>query len=230
MVKYFEKDGVMYQTYVTKDNKRKVRRYISNQQYNKRENEREIYKEWRYMIKRCNNKNQHCSKYYHDKGIKVCDEWKDSETGFDNFYEWAINNGYKEELSLDRINSDEGYNPSNCRWLTLEENRKLGLSQPHIPKWEYKAYNKEENVLLIFHKASEFTDYCGLDSRRVSDGCKKSNYTYKGWKFTRRAINLDYYGSQETIPTGSTLEDELPMEVRIIRLSTNADKDIVRST
>lgn len=56
----------------------------------------------------------HC---YAQKGITVCDEWKQ----FENFYAWAINNGYSDELSIDRINSDGNYEPSNCRWATAEE-------------------------------------------------------------------------------------------------------------
>lgn len=230
MVRYFEKDGVTYQVYSTSNGKERTRKYISNQQYNSRELERDIYMKWRYMIKRCSGKNQKYSRYYYDKGIKVCKEWSNSENGFDNFYNWSINNGFKEGLSLDRIDPNDNYCPNNCRWITLIENTTRALRQPHVPKWEYKAYNKEQNILLIFHKATEFTDYCGLDSRRVSDGCKNSDYVYKGWKFTRRAINVNYYGSQETIPNGSTLEDELPAEVRIIRLPINTDKDIVRST
>src|SRR5690606_30613959 len=56
--------------------------------------------------------------YYGGKGIKVCDEWKDS---FFNFYQWAIQNGYAEHLTLDRIDPEGDYCPENCRWVTIEE-------------------------------------------------------------------------------------------------------------
>jgi hypothetical protein len=85
-------------------------------------------------------------------------------------------------------------------------------------------------LIAITILADDFSEFAGVDSRRVSDGCKDLNYTYKGWKFERKAINLDYYESQETIPTGSTLEDELPAEVRIIHLSIRMDEDIVHTT
>lgn len=50
--------------------------------------------------------------------MKVCDEWKDD---FKAFYEWAMNNGYREGLSIDRIDVNGNYEPSNCRWATNEE-------------------------------------------------------------------------------------------------------------
>lgn len=223
---YFIKEGIKYQTYF-KNGKLYTRKYVDTKKIPK---EKEcLYNCWRFMRKRCQTKNQYYSRYYYKKGISVCEEWNSLDNGFNNFYEWAIDNGYKPGLSIDRIDSSKGYYPENCRWIEINENRIRALKQEHIPKWEYNAYNKKQNILLIFYKIKEFFKYTGLDSRRVSDGCKKSGYMYKGWKFSRKAINLDYYESQETIPNGSTLDDELPMEVRIIRLPIEADKDIVHT-
>lgn len=226
-VTYFEKDGIKYQSYYQNGILR-TRKYIDNKKISK--DKEPVYKEWRYMRKRCQTKNAPYSRYYYKKGIKVCEEWNSLENGFDTFYKWAIKNGYEEGLSIDRIDSSKGYCPSNCRWIELNENRRLGISQKHIPKWEYKAYNINQQLLLIFNRADDFSEFTGVDSRRVSDGCKDLNYTYKGWKFERKAINLDYYEGQETIPTGSTLEDELPAEVRIIHLPIRMDEDIVHTT
>ena len=76
-----------------------------------------IYHEWLSMRNRCmpNTKN---SKNYYCRGITVCDEWQND---FMHFYIWAMNNGYKDSLSLDRIDNDKGYYPDNCRWITIEE-------------------------------------------------------------------------------------------------------------
>lgn len=51
----------------------------------------------------------------------MCEEW---EKSFESFYEWAIQNGYTDELSIDRVNNDKGYSPDNCQWVPLREQQK----------------------------------------------------------------------------------------------------------
>lgn len=70
------------------------------------------------MKGRCYNKNDIHYKYYGERGIIICKEWLDD---FKNFYTWAINNGYQEGLSIDRIDNNKGYFPENCRWVTQKE-------------------------------------------------------------------------------------------------------------
>lgn len=77
-----------------------------------------LYLIWQKMKDRCSNTNNPHYCRYGGRGIKVCDEWDNS---FVPFYEWAINNGYTEELTLDRIDNDGNYKPSNCRWATMQE-------------------------------------------------------------------------------------------------------------
>lgn len=72
------------------------------------------------MKQRCNNPNHDSYKYYGGRGIKVCDEWLDKD-GLLKFYEWSVANGYKEDLSIDRIDNYKGYSPQNCRWVTSLE-------------------------------------------------------------------------------------------------------------
>lgn len=79
-----------------------------------------LYKTWRSMLGRCGEKSEH-NRWYAGKGIKVCDEWlKD----YAAFRDWSISAGWKEGLSIDRIDTDKGYSPSNCRWLTRSQNSK----------------------------------------------------------------------------------------------------------
>ena len=79
-----------------------------------------LHRIWHSMYCRCYYKSTNQYKNYGGKGIKVCDEWKHIE-GFIRFYNWAINNGYSEELTLDRIDNEKDYCPDNCRWLTIKE-------------------------------------------------------------------------------------------------------------
>ena len=71
-----------------------------------------LYRIWTEMKRRCFSRNRPNSQGYIKKGITICDEW----LSFDTFYKWAIENGYKDDLSIDRINNDGNYEPSNCRW------------------------------------------------------------------------------------------------------------------
>lgn len=78
-----------------------------------------LYTIWQGILERCSNPNQDAYKHYGGRGIKVCELWKHS---FYHFYHWAINNGYQEDLFIDRIDNNKGYNPKNCRWTTHQEN------------------------------------------------------------------------------------------------------------
>lgn len=78
----------------------------------------QLYKRYKSIKDRCLNKNNKSYKYYGGRGITMCKEWINDFTVFSN---WAINNGYKNELTIDRINNNKGYCPENCRWTTIEE-------------------------------------------------------------------------------------------------------------
>ena len=77
-----------------------------------------IYRIWAGMKNRCNNSHIPSHKNWGGRGIKVCDEWQNS---FEAFYDWAMANGYRDDLSIDRIDNDGNYEPSNCRWATMKE-------------------------------------------------------------------------------------------------------------
>lgn len=74
---------------------------------------------WRGMKTRCYNKNSLEYSNYGGRGIAVCKEWKDD---FKSFYDWAMSHGYKEGLTIDRIDNNGNYEPNNCQWLTKSEN------------------------------------------------------------------------------------------------------------
>lgn len=80
-----------------------------------------LHRIWKAMHSRCYNKNFHAYNHYGGRGITICDEWLHD---FQAFHDWAIVNGYKDNLSIDRIDNDKGYSPDNCRWVTMEEQNK----------------------------------------------------------------------------------------------------------
>ena len=89
-----------------------------------------LYREWAGIISRCENKSSTSYSRYGEVGISVCYEWHD----FECFCEWSLLNGYSDNLTIDRINNDKGYQPDNCRWSTIIE----------------QANNKSTNIFITY--------------------------------------------------------------------------------
>lgn len=79
-----------------------------------------LYRIYTGMKSRCCNPNVENYKDYGGRGITICDKWLNDD-GFSHFYTWAMSNGYQDNLSIDRINVNGNYEPSNCRWATAKE-------------------------------------------------------------------------------------------------------------
>ena len=77
-----------------------------------------VYTAWIRMRRRCYNRKDKDWCYYGGRGVWVCDEWRES---FEAFREWAITNGIARDLTLDRIDNDDGYYPENCQWIPQSE-------------------------------------------------------------------------------------------------------------
>lgn len=90
-----------------------------------------LYKILDGMKGRCYYSKNNRFRYYGAKGITICDEWLDD---FKNFYKWAITNGYRDDLTIDRIDVNGNYEPSNCRWVDARK----------------QARNKSDNRLLTY--------------------------------------------------------------------------------
>lgn len=103
-----------------------------------------IYNIWINMRQRCNNPHSPCYKYYGGRGISVCKEW---ETSFLSFYQWAMENGYKDNLTIDRIDVNANYTPENCRFSTRKE----------------QARNMRSNRLYKGKPISQLCEEYGLD-------------------------------------------------------------------
>jgi len=91
-----------------------------------------LYRIHKTMMERCGHMGTRhkWAMYYEDRGIRVCKEWQNREA----FFGWALSNGYSDDLELDRIDNDKGYEPENCRWVThlvnMRNRRKSTTSPP----------------------------------------------------------------------------------------------------
>lgn len=119
-----------------------------------------LYNKWSRMIQRCTNPNIERYKCYGGRGITVCKEWK----RFEEFERWAIDNGYNDNLSIDRIDVNKGYSPDNCRWATAKE----------------QANNTTRNHYLTVrgetHTMSEWSDITGIPYTTIRARINRSHW------------------------------------------------------
>lgn len=113
-----------------------------------------LYNIWRGMKSRCLNPNRKQYIYYGGRGIKVCDEWRENSK---KFYEWALKNGYNEELTLDRIDHNGDYSPENCRWVSQDiqannKRKKIYYFDGHVYYAEDLAEILETSVNVVKRK------------------------------------------------------------------------------
>lgn len=129
---------------------------VSERNYVHGHSEERIHNIWRGMKKRCLNPKSKSYKDYGARGIRICDEWLND---FQAFYDWAIANGYSDSLSIDRIDNDGNYRPSNCRWADRKtqninqggrKNNKLGLRGVHFDKnsQKYRATIVKDGIQI----------------------------------------------------------------------------------
>lgn len=118
-----------------------------------------LYQIWNGMKQRCQNPNAINYKGYGGKGISVCEEWNNS---FKAFYDWAMANGYRKDLTIDRIDNDGNYEPANCRWATNKE------QQNHTSYTRLYTYNGE--TLSIMQWAEKTGIHPNMLYKRLSRG------------------------------------------------------------
>lgn len=114
-----------------------------------------LYSVWQSVLSRCYAPNSREYANYGGRGIDVCPAWRDPNTGFDVFYDWAVKSGYDFDAkhgacTIDRIDVNAGYSPDNCRWISNTEQQN----------------NKRGNILLEYrgeiHTMAEWSDMLGV--------------------------------------------------------------------
>lgn len=134
-----------------------------------------IYETWCGMKKRCYNPNSKSYKDYGERGIVVCDEWKND---FLSFYHWSVQNGYGENLQIDRIDTNGNYEPSNCRWITHAEQQR----------------NRRNNIYIEHNgQKKSLTQWCA----ELNFSSKIAYERYKRLKELNNKIDFDFIFSNK---------------------------------
>lgn len=125
---------------------------------------------WSNMIQRCTNPNNDKYKWYGDRGICVCEEWRDYST----FKEWALSHGYNDSLSIDRINVNGNYTPNNCMWSTMmtqcnnrRNNRVLTYNGESltVAQWAVKLGIPVKRIYSRLHRGWSVEDTLSMDKK-----------------------------------------------------------------
>lgn len=150
---------------------------------NKNRTDCRFYKIWADMKYRCNNPNCKAYDNYGGRGIKVCLSWDIYENFkkdmFEDYNKHVLEFGEK-QTTLDRIDVNSNYEPSNCRWATCKEQR-INVRD----KAEYKAINIETNEEILFNNCKEFCNKNGFTRQRVVDCLNGKQNQHKGYRFIR---------------------------------------------
>lgn len=117
-----------------------------------------IYKVYAGIKSRCYNENNQDYSCYGGRGIKICNEWL---SDFMNFYNWAMSNGYRENLTIERIDVNGNYEPKNCRWATRIE------QSNNTRRNRFVIYNNEK------HTIAEWSRILGIDYRKLENRIRK---------------------------------------------------------
>lgn len=107
-----------------------------------------IYRIYRGMWSRCHYTDKEEYKCYGGRGIQVCEEWLDKKDGFTNFYNWSMENGYSDTLSIDRIDVNGNYCPENCRWVDTK------TQSTNKTTTKYITFNNQTKALCEWAKLS----------------------------------------------------------------------------
>lgn len=136
-----------------------------------------LYRVWASMKDRCNSPTYKEYYNYGGRGISVCEEWQK----FEPFYKWAMVNGYKKGLEIDRIDNDGNYEPNNCRWVTRKQNTRNTRKNIKVEVTNKATGNKKQfSSISEVCETLKFTSYSTVMRAVHGKGTKLSKlYDFK---------------------------------------------------
>lgn len=179
-----------------------------------------IYRIYSHVVERCTYKTSKHYQKYGARGLLLCDEWLDKKDGFNAFMKWSNENGYRDDLTIDRIDNSKGYSPENCRWVD----------------WRTQANNKTNNRIVEYMgERYTLSNLCALLNinrdtlkNRLKAGLKDDELSRVA--MTRDEVNrLRRILSQEQVEKIKTLRNEHAMSYQKIANEIGVSYPTVRS-
>lgn len=133
-----------------------------------------IYGIWAGMRSRCFSKSNDKYSYYGGKGITICEEWND----FMTFRKWALENGYKDSLTIDRRNGEDNYNSSNCRWVTkcVQSANTKRIRTNNRSGYKGVFFSKDKNRYIAKIQHENISYYLGCSKEALECAYMYDNY------------------------------------------------------
>ncbi len=162
------------------------------------------------MKQRCYNPNNQHYKWYGGKGITICNEWLD-DNGLQRFIEWSLNNGYEENLSIDRVNPNGNYAPDNCRWVTPSVNSLLAHSKMYSGNKgsDTMPISMGEKIKIVLKRrnmtTTELAEKIGTSRQNLTNKFKRNNFSEKEIAEIAAVLDCTFEGNLILKDTGEVI-------------------------
>lgn len=162
-----------------------------------------LYSIYSGMKQRCYNPNNQHYQWYGGKGITICDDWL-GDNGLQNFFDWSLSHGYNENLTIDRLDSNKGYSPDNCQWVTSS----INSSKAHINNSK-NSITMGEKIKIVLKRRNmtlgELAEQTSQSRQNLSNKMSRDNFNEKELLTIAGVLDCTYHAGFTMNDTGEEI-------------------------